>query len=384
MIDLPKIAATPQPFGWGAVAPVATWAPPKYLYKRAFLLGRFQPLHLGHIDMIEGALKVAENVLIIIGSADEGQSLKNPFTYEQRKQMIEDWFAEDIANGRIIIDGLADYTYRDGKWYSELGKTIVKNFPWSQAEVGSKPYFYTYDKDKSTKEYINGVRYDKVLHKAVWNIDATEIRNQFFTGPMIGVTGVPTSTFKRLVEFRATPEYEELAKEKKFIDEYKKSWEVAPFPPHFVAVDALCVWKDRWKRPHILVGVRKGPAGAGKLAIPGGYLEVEETLLESAKRELLEETSLEVDDRFILDKVYVFDAPNRSMRGRMITHVHHWNVYDYEAPEVKAGDDLTEAFWMPIDLIAKNKKLFFSDHYAIIAKILPMVENLPEAEGLLH
>eukprot|EP00298_Acanthocystis_sp_HF-20_P013262 c20273_g1_i2.p1 GENE.c20273_g1_i2~~c20273_g1_i2.p1 ORF type:complete len:158 (+),score=61.42 c20273_g1_i2:25-474(+) len=60
-----------------------------------------------------------------------------------------------------------------------------------------------------------------------------------------------------------------------------------------VGVAVLVLNKE--KPEHVLVGVRKGSHGAGKLALPGGHLEFGESFEECSKRELMEETGLELE-----------------------------------------------------------------------------------------
>ena len=61
------------------------------------VLGRFQPFHLGHQYMLESAAKWRDennpptNLIIAVGSANRPQNLQNPWTHEERSQMIESW-----------------------------------------------------------------------------------------------------------------------------------------------------------------------------------------------------------------------------------------------------------------------------------------------------
>ncbi len=58
-------------------------------YKRVVVVGRFQPPHLGHVKLIEHALRVGEKVIIVVGSAQESFSLKNPLTAGERIELLE-------------------------------------------------------------------------------------------------------------------------------------------------------------------------------------------------------------------------------------------------------------------------------------------------------
>ena len=90
--------------------------------------------------------------------------------------------------------------------------------------------------------------------------------------------------------------------------------------------------------------IRRGhPPLKGEWSIPGGTLEVGETIAEGIQRELLEETGVVVR---ILDFIEVFDRIFRDRDGRI---QYHFVILDYlcEAVngEVRAGGDVTEAVW---------------------------------------
>ncbi|MFC2154337.1 nicotinamide-nucleotide adenylyltransferase [Candidatus Altiarchaeota archaeon] len=55
----------------------------------ALLVGRFQPFHKGHLKFVEWATDRCDKIIIGIGSSQENNTRKNPFSFEERKQMIE-------------------------------------------------------------------------------------------------------------------------------------------------------------------------------------------------------------------------------------------------------------------------------------------------------
>lgn len=52
-------------------------------------IGRFQPFHKGHLLVVRKALEDCNTLVIAVGSSQENRTKKNPFTYEERKLMIE-------------------------------------------------------------------------------------------------------------------------------------------------------------------------------------------------------------------------------------------------------------------------------------------------------
>ena len=55
---------------------------------RALVVGRFQPFHNGHRALIQKAIEDCVEVVVGVGSSNAPQSLRNPFSFEERRQMI--------------------------------------------------------------------------------------------------------------------------------------------------------------------------------------------------------------------------------------------------------------------------------------------------------
>jgi nicotinamide-nucleotide adenylyltransferase len=71
--------------------------------KTALFIGRFQPLHIGHLKVIKWILKKYDKIIIVIGSSQESNSDKNPFSAKKRREMIDKTLkAENIEKYEII------------------------------------------------------------------------------------------------------------------------------------------------------------------------------------------------------------------------------------------------------------------------------------------
>jgi hypothetical protein len=67
----------------------------------AMFLGRWQPLHDGHKELFSQSLNSGKNICIMI--RDTPISEKNPFTSEQVRQNIEEYYSEGIKNGNVVV-----------------------------------------------------------------------------------------------------------------------------------------------------------------------------------------------------------------------------------------------------------------------------------------
>ena len=88
------------------------------------LIGRFQPFHLGHLDAVLFGLARTENLFICIGSSNKSNERKNPFSAEERREMILTSIEPSIAD-RIKIFDVPDVGDHE-KWTFEIDKTVPK------------------------------------------------------------------------------------------------------------------------------------------------------------------------------------------------------------------------------------------------------------------
>lgn len=130
-----------------------------------------------------------------------------------------------------------------------------------------------------------------------------------------------------------------------------------------ITVDAV-VFNTKNELRVLLVQRKKDPF-KGKWALPGGFLEQEEGLEAGAKRELEEETGLQVHE---MNQIKAFGEPGRDPRGRIISIA--FLAVIKEEQEVKANDDASDAQWFSV----KDLPDLAFDHYAIIKAALEQVD----------
>jgi 8-oxo-dGTP diphosphatase len=139
----------------------------------------------------------------------------------------------------------------------------------------------------------------------------------------------------------------------------RKKRYVYDYPRPAVTVDIAVV--SREKRPRVLLVRRKHEPFAGKWALPGGFIEMDEPLEESARRELREETGIRTKK---LWQIAVYGDPGRDPRGRTISVVYMARV-DPQKVNPTAADDAADVGWYPTDALPP---LAF-DHQAILERV---------------
>jgi nicotinamide-nucleotide adenylyltransferase len=90
---------------------------------RGFFIGRFQPYHSGHHEVIEEILKEVDELIIGIGSAQESHSIDNPFTAGERILMISRALEEINTDKKVYIIPLEDI-YRNSLWVSHVHSMV--------------------------------------------------------------------------------------------------------------------------------------------------------------------------------------------------------------------------------------------------------------------
>lgn len=343
--------------------------------KYAVYCGRFQPFHLGHLSVIQQALEECDRLIIVLGSYRAARDLKNPWTDEEREQMISASLTSDMLS-RIVFTRMEDYLYNDNLWVSKVYNLV------SSIAGKSKVCLYGFKKDHTSAYLDMFPQWELVEVKNVKRtslevggevvLSSTYIRSEYFKDSKISFkiisSVLPPAVQSFLVKWKIEPEYKTICEEQSFVTRYKQSWATAPFPPTFVTVDCVVI-----RSGHVLVVARKGNPGAGLIALPGGFVNQEETLKSAALRELKEETRIDMPKPVLEGSIVTnktFDHPSRSLRGRTLTTAYLIDLKQGELPKVKGSDDAAKAWWMPLSDVEKNRDKFFEDHFFIIQDLI--------------
>ena len=115
------------------------------------------------------------------------------------------------------------------------------------------------------------------------------------------------------------------------------------YPRPSVTVDIALVTTEA--EPRVLLIRRRHSPYAGHWALPGGFVDENEPLIDAARRELREETGLEQGD---LEQLHTFGDPHRDPRGWTVSVVYMARVWP-QLLTPKAGDDAADVQWFPLD-----------------------------------
>lgn len=306
----------------------------------AIFIGRFQPLHDGHVSVITQALCDFDLVHVLVGSANRCRSIKNPWTFAERKQCITDTIKDRLPDDfdRVNVIPLNDYLYSDGQWASDV-------LAFASAYDNSTLIGHT----KAGNEYLKwfpGLKYKE--YSSGISISATEIREQMRESILM-----PESVRE---DFRY------YASEKQRFSSY-------PYPEtlNFNCADALVECYG-----HVLLIQRKFAPGAGTWALPGGFKNSKETFMECAIRELFEETNLRVPEKVVRKSVHqtrLFDHPDRSFGIPRNTLCVHFKIDlnpDGKLPRANGCDDASDVRWVHIRDAIEQYDLY-DDHKDIIS-----------------
>lgn len=330
-------------------------------YDTLVFIGRFQPVHNAHVAIIREAIKLTSDLLIIIGSANQPRTYKNPWSAMERKMMLMNVLDKmDLGNCRVHIEFETDSLYNDNAWAARVQSTVSK-----YRCLGGTTGIIGHKKDESSFYLDMFPQWETELVGEFEPLNASDIRNLYFRKDFnmnFIRSVVPFSVQLMLEGWKHSPDYAQIIREREYIENYKKQFAGMAYPPIFVTVDAVVVWQG-----HVLMVKRRAEPGKGLWAMPGGFLNAytDKSIVSAMTRELREETGLKLPPAQIESaKAKVYDAVERSARGRTITHAFLIELNTKEVPKVKGMDDAEKADWVAFSDIRPD--MCFEDHYEII------------------
>lgn len=353
-------------------------------YDTVVFLGRFRPPTKAHLDVIRKGLHRAKQAVVIVGSCFEPRSVRNVWNFAEVEAMLRSALTSE-ENARVIICGIPDFTYANNLWVQQV-QTVVAEV----TKAGDTIALIGHAKDNSSFYLSLFPTWDSINVPNFGGINATDVRKIVF-GDGITKATIPAlekmllpGVIDYLTEWVKTPDFMEVKKEVEFCINYRKEWGKGPF----LTADSVVLQSG-----HILLIQRGDYPGKGLWALPGGFVHDDETMLDAAIRELIEETEIDMPRGAIegsFEFAMLFDDPHRDPRARIVTQAHLFDL-DHEVQRrakkratgrgdvntplrltrVVGADDAAHAEWIPLSNV--NRGMMFADHYHIINKMMSQI-----------
>lgn len=335
----------------------------------AVFIGRFQPLHNGHLQIINYGLGHADRVIVLVGGAGAARRPRGPWTFQERAEMIHHsvYTAAHSRNSPLRIVPLPDMLYNDTAWIEKVQAEVAAN---THDLRDSKVKLLGRRKDGSGYYLSLFPQWEPLSVQPRSSINATAIRQElFFVGAIPETSVVPPFVQEFLTSYAGTPEYARMKTEWTFISSYQARHDNGQYHRNNICSDAVVV-----QAGHILLVRRKSHPGIGMLALPGGHINRDEMPLHAAIRELKEETGIKVPEPVLvgsIEKERTFADPYRSDLARTISFAYLIRLKNERGlAKLKAGSDAESALWKPINEVKEHE--MFDDHYHIIRNMLEL------------
>ncbi|NOZ81494.1 MAG: nicotinamide-nucleotide adenylyltransferase [DPANN group archaeon] len=137
--------------------------------RTALFIGRFQPFHLGHLEIVREALASHDHLFLIIGSAQAKDEDINPYALEERKAMIQTVLEHEGISPKVTIIGVEDI-HNDQEWV----RHVLKHTPKISTVFAGQ--------NRLTKRLFSEAGFPVVVSPLFRNITATEVRRRMLQG----------------------------------------------------------------------------------------------------------------------------------------------------------------------------------------------------------
>jgi len=248
--------------------------------RRGLFIGRFQPLHIGHMSIIDkmSRAKDLDEIIIGIGTSQCSHTLYNPYTAGERREMIERSLKTNKPYHIINIPDINDFP----RWVNYVESLTLK-------------FDVIYSGNTIVKELFEQKGYEVRLSEFEHDISATDIRKMMITGDPWG-DYVPEGAREMIGRVKGVQRLRNIC---------------AKYPQPAVTADMIINYKDQG----IVLIKRKEEPFKGRWALPGGHINTGyENIQQTAVRETKEETNLDIKLEQ-LNLVGVYSEPGRDPRG---------------------------------------------------------------------
>jgi bifunctional NMN adenylyltransferase/nudix hydrolase len=333
-------------------------------YDAAVFIGRFQPVHFGHLNTIRLALQQCHKLFLVLGSFQSAPSVRNPWSTKQREEMINLCLTKQEKE-RIVFIPIRDRLYSEFIWLQNITHEVTEKLKEIEPQKSDFSIALIGHNKDTTSYYLKNFSYWNYIETGNFkSLNSTQFRNSFFLEDKPDYSMIPSQVTSWLKKYTKKSSFQYLKKEYEFVTKAKQSNKDSKIE----VANCLLLCGN-----YILLVQRNHSPGRLCLALPGGHLEKNEAPLEGALRELYEETQFSLDKETLKSfavKNEVFAHPERNPIGPSLAHVFFFRFSKPVCPTVLGGDDAKRAFWLPCDNLNAMENKFFADHFQIIQKML--------------
>jgi len=337
--------------------------PDAYPFDIVVQIGTFQPWLHAHQLALNSALRQAPRVALVLACATQAPSVRHPFSLEQRTELLRRSIPRE-QQSRLILFALRETQPPGRDWQALLEALQPAGEGLARLAIQTEPGLPPADRPGAVALPYPA---DRDI-AAAW-------RQGVLASPSNSSTVLPAAASSQaavwLAEWLEGTQCVRLREEWQALEHDRLAWSVAPYPVTKVTVDCVIECAG-----HVLLIQRGRAPGRDLYALPGGFIDLDETLLQAAHRELAEETGLDLGQEAPRASA-VFDAPWRSQRGRVITHAYHFVLEADRPPAARAGDDAAQARWIPLGRLPSLEGRLHDDHALILAHFLEPLRNGP-------
>lgn len=318
----------------------------------AVIIGRFTPLHNGHVAMIQKATQEHDKVLILVGSPNKLPDFKLPFPVETRAAAVKAMFPD------AVVKSIPDVP-SDMEWVADVSSRML-----TMEEDPMQITMYCGDKDQ---KFYRENFLSPVVALDSSGVSATMVRELMYHGNWEDAYDlVPKVTEELLKSWTLTDAFLTL-KDEYFacVSKKKTDFRNHAFSNPVEPVAHAVVIKDS----KVLVGLRNGSRGKGQWALPGGYMNHDETSRAAALRELKEETGLDLLACHRAAEVAFAVEENLNDLSTRTVGLNYMYLLEDDV-ELTAGDDFDEVKWVPLKDILEDKELLFYNHNLVVKRLV--------------
>ncbi len=331
-------------------------------------IGRFQPVHQGHLHTIKLALQHSETLILILGSHNSPPSLRNPWSSTLRKKMIQTCLTEQEKK-RIVFLPIRDRLYNESVWIQNIQQEVHEILR-KQGKKDPHIALIGHNKD-ATSYYLKQFPTWHFLETGNFeNINSTEIRTCYFSKDDKNLAAkkgkeIPISIFRWLESNKKSKAFLALQEEYQTVKKHK--------PQKISMATASCLVRCG---NYILLTKKQSAPGKGLWSLPEDFFPEGENPKKWSLTFLEQMTSWKPDN--VTEKKYFsshrqMNYPQRNPYETKENHVFYYNLPPFLCPPISKGLNVQNAKWISLDDFPTLETKLTSDHFQIIQCFLERI-----------